>query len=503
MSAVEAVREIPTDVLIVGGGGAGLRAAIAAREAAADVIVASKTAAGQENCTAYAHGGFTGAVGGLPSEGYLRQLAEQSEGLADPALAHLLAERSGTELGDLKRLGVDLSIREGGATVSARPMRSGEGLTLPLRRFAEGLGAAFHEPVQVAQIMLDDGAVMGALAADLSDGSLLAYRCPCVIMATGGFADAYARSDNPGRTTGDGIYLAVQAGAQTVDMEFLQTFGLGLAEQGLPYDGCNFGPALAAGQLTTLDGDPVPRQEVESIKQGRSWPVERDDERFDFRLDLTDVPDDTWSGEIALSQIRELLLGDFPVGEQPVRVAPLAHYTTGGVRIDTRCRTGVEGLLAAGEVTGGVFGARRPGGAALTEVIVFGAIAGREAAAVAKAARGRWSERVCREAELRLRALMAGRPSTPSPSELLAEVGWALWNHCFEYRHEQGLKRCLARLEELREPLAQARASTVDELATLVEARAAHEVAIRAATSSLSRRQTLRGHRRLDHPQEA
>ena len=502
MSLRNTVREIPTDVLIVGGGGAGLRAAIAARESGADVVLASKTPIASENCTAYAHGGFSGAVGGRSPGEYLDLLGEQGQGLADRRLAQLLAERSAPELEDLKRLGVDLAIREGGATVRARPMRSGEGLTLPLRRFADRLGVAWHERVLVAQIMLDEGMVMGALAVDLSDGSLLSYRCPCVILATGGFADGYARSDNPGRTAGDGIYLAVQAGAQTVDMEFLQAFGLGLAQEGLPYDACNFGPALAAGQLRTLEGDPVCREEVERIKQQRSWPTQRNDERFDFLLDLTRISDDTWAENQPLAQIRELLLGDFPVTEKPLRVSPLAHYTSGGVHIDQHCCTGVEGLLAAGEATGGVFGARRPGGAALTDAIVFGALAGRQAAEAAKRARPRWSDSVCRQAELALREMMANQASAPSPAELRAEVGWALWNHCLEYRHEEGLRRCLAWLEELREPLAQARASTVDELATLIEAKAAHEVAVRAAAAALERRQTLPGHHRLDHPPE-
>lgn len=509
MSLRDPAREIPTDVLVVGGGGAGLRAAIAAREAGADVILASKTAIGRENCTAYAHGGLGGAVGGREPDEYLELLWERGHGLADRKLAVLLAEQSGPALEDLKRLGVEPRMREGGATVAARPtclpagtMRNGEGLTLPLLRFAEQLNVALHEPVIVAQIILDDSVVMGALAVDLSDGSLLAYRCACVVLATGGFANAYARSDNPGRTTGDGIYLAVQAGADTADMEFLQTFGLGLAQEGLPYDACNFGPALAAGQLRTLDGQPVGRDEAEKIKQQRSWSLERDDERFDFLLDLTGVSDETWAQERGLAEIRELLLGDFPVAERALRVSPLAHYTAGGVPIDEECRTGVEGLFAAGEVTGGVFGAARPGGAALTDVIVFGAIAGREAARMAKASARRWSDRIRQQAELALHELMADQASSPSPAELRGEVGWALWNHCLEYRHEAGLKRCLAWLEELREPLAQARASTVGELVALIEATAAHEVGTRVARAALERRQTLRGHHRLDHPQQ-
>ncbi len=496
-------RDIPTDVLVVGGGGAGLRAAVAAHEAGADVILASKTAIGRDNCTGWAHGGFSGALGGRSVEDCLDDLRQRGAGLNDAALARRLAAEGERALLDLERLGVSLAVRRGGASVSGPPMRHGLGLTEPLLRHAERQAVAFHEPVIVAEVIRSDAGVTGALAVDLGDGSLVAYRCGAVVLATGGFAGAWARSDNPGRTAGDGIALAAEAGAETLHMEFLRCFELGLAHDGLPFDACNFGPALAAGSLRTPDGETIGRDAVDAWLRERSAPVERNDGRYDLLLDLTGVTSEQWDDDPHLNQIRQVLLRDFPVKARPLRVSPLAHYTTGGIRVDEYCCTAVPGLLAAGEVTGGVFGAQRPGGGALTDIIVFGAIAGRQAADIARSRRLEWRPTAAEQAQSRLRGRMADQPSSPTPQQLRDEVGWALHNHCFVYRHEAGLKRCLEWLAEVSKQLPAARAATPDELCVLLEAEAACAVGQRAAAAALERRESVGDHSRLDFPPAA
>jgi len=248
------------DVLIAGAGAAGLRAALAAREAGAErVLIVSKTQSGVDNCSGIAWGGLSGAVGGADADHYASVLAEYSEGIAQPDLARKLAEASGLALEELASLGVQSQVHRAHLTVSARPRHPGEGLTLPLLGRCREAGVEFAEPAMLVQLLRDAQGCRGAMVLDLVGGDYCRVLAGATILATGGFAGLYARNDNPAGTVGDGLALGMLAGARAVDLEFVMVFELGLAEEGCPQDGCYFGPAVSAGVVTDENGLPLDR----------------------------------------------------------------------------------------------------------------------------------------------------------------------------------------------------------------------------------------------------
>jgi len=457
------------------------------------VLVVSKTESGVDNCSGIAWGGLSGAVGGADADHYASVLAEYSEGIAQPELARKLAEASGPALQELASLGVQSQVHRAHLTVSARPRHPGEGLTLPLLRRCQEAGVEFAEPAMLVQLLRDDRGCRGAMVLDLASGDYCRVWAGATILATGGFAGLHARNDNPAGTVGDGVALGLLAGARAIDLEFVMVFELGLAEDGCPQDGCYFGPAVSAGLVTDDSGLPLDRAQRDEHWRAASLDTARRDGRYDLWLDLTRVTPEQWREE-KLALVRREILLDLPVADRPVRVSPLAHFTPGGLMIDERARTAVPGLFAAGEVAGGVFGAGRPGGGALTDAIVFGAVAGREAAEYAAARPQAGSG----DAVLDLPFVEPGEKGR-LPSEVLSEIGWALWNYVSLWRNGRGLEACLAWLRALELP---ASAGSVAELRALHEGRLGRIVAEAAARAALLREETRgRHHRRTDFPE--
>ncbi|MCL4423889.1 MAG: FAD-binding protein, partial [Firmicutes bacterium] len=205
---------------------------------------------------------------------------------------------------------------------------------------------------------------------------------------------------NPIRTTGDGYLLAWQAGAQLQDMEFVQFYPLGFAEPGFPIWFISL-RSIDVAPLTNAAGERFlePLLVQWGIKNGReanlfardraAVAIARERRQGDVYLHLEKVPPENWQDQ-DLKGLLPLFPAWFPRREKPVRVAPVQHYFAGGVTIDTDGWTGVPGLFACGEVTGGVDGANRVGGNALSNLTVFGLRAGRAAAECAQGAARGW-----------------------------------------------------------------------------------------------------------------
>ncbi len=481
-----------TEVLVVGGGAAGLCAALAARAVGAEVLLISKSEIGVENCTAYAWGALSGSFGDLPAREYLQTLLEKGGGLNHRGLARILAEHSGPVVEALRAYGVELETTRGHVRVHARPFRAGEGLTLPLLDRADELGCEHQAPVMLAAVEYTDDLRLRAHLIDLAEDAESTLECRALILATGGAAGCFARTDNPGRTTGDAWAVALTLGAQLVDAEFLQIYPLGICQDGLPFDGCNVGRLFQVGRLKTPEGEPINRTQLDARWREVANSGEYDPARYDLWLDLTEVEPSTWDTDQSLRQIRELILGDFPVQEQPLRCSPLAHYTPGGVAINTRCASLAPGLFVAGEAAGGTFGAARPSGGALSDAVVFGALAGREAAEwVREGARpGEWEPPPSGGF-----ATAAERPA----DEVLAEVRDVLWSLGSIYRCRTGLEECLRRLGALRAQIAPDRGPPRERAVWREAANCvlAGEAMVQAA---LLREESRGEHRRLDFP---
>ena len=423
---------ICTDVLVLGAGGAGLRAALEAARSGAKVTVISKMGSDDPNCTVAAWGGLTYCPEEQRDE-LFRQVVETGGFLNNQRLVEAFVRDTPERLRELAELGVPLDVLDGAdrtrrlglVKIPGQGRTTGFALTRPLRAAAAALGVEFLDHLLLTSLVKRGGRVSGALAVHLKDGVLVGLSAKAVIVATGGGACLYGRTDNPAGTTADGIAAAYHVGADVIDMECVSFF----------------------------------------------FPEARLAELFAVR----EAPD-------------EGLLG---VGA--------AHYFLGGIRIDERTQTTVPGLFAAGEATGGLFGAARLGGTAMAEMIVFGAIAGREAAAYA-AQRRRPSAISARRLEDEGRALnILCSDHGPAPAEGAAELANLMWRHSGTMKTAPTLQWAARGLDDLASRLAFT-VTTLPELRQAVECRHMVTAARLIVAASLLRQETRGCFWRLDYP---
>lgn len=383
-------------VIVVGSGGAGYCAAIAAREAGAEVLLLTKAPPGMASCTAYAGGGFTGPIEGVTPEEHMQLTREVGRGLSEPAMHEAVSLGAAEAFANLTRWGVRYDTRRGGLSVSRYGkggLLGGTGMTLPLRAHAAAIGVRTLAGGVVSAILRDDegaGRATGVEVYDPADGTVARHAADAVIVATGGAGAIYPRTDNPVRTTGDGYRLLLAAGVPVFDMEFVQWYPLGYAEEGFPVWMIGL-PIIDHMPLETADGDRfydrlmaewglkggaqanLRARDRSAVAIAREWAAGRE---VVLRYDLADPA--------ALPQIDPLAAGRFNRAggaARPVRVAPLVHYFCGGAVAAPDGVTSVPGLYACGEVVGGFDGANRAGGNALTAVTVLSQLTGRRAAA--------------------------------------------------------------------------------------------------------------------------
>jgi fumarate reductase (CoM/CoB) subunit A len=279
-----------------------------------------------------------------------------------------------------------------------------------------------------------------------------------VVLATGGAAALYERHDNPQRMMGEGYALALEAGAVLTDMEFVQFFPIGLAEPGLPQ--MLIPPVLAArGEIVNERGeDLVEKYEIRErpavlrARDALSQALIREMKTGQsVRLDLRRLRGDEWRDEQGSTFMRETLGERYGALHRPVRIAPMAHHTMGGIVIDTWGSSGVPGFFAAGEAAGGLHGANRMGGNALADTIVFGARAGRRAAEWAREHRS--GPRKLREDMSRFAPASEGASPAGAAVDFKKKLRKIMWEDVGVVRSGEGLRGALRELGRLEEDI--------------------------------------------------
>jgi len=409
---VPTTEHLQVDVLVLGGGLAALRAAVAARQAGASVAVVVKGKLGRSGGSAMTSGGYAVA---LPEDDadaaddtptlHAEDTLRGGGWLGDPRLVRILCDEAPERVRELVALGGQL-VRDGPryhrapSGDHARPRvlqpvhHVGTDLTLPLAQHAAALGVQALEQTMGLELLATDGRVLGAICLDTRGGRLLVVQAGAVVLGTGGCGRLFPVTSNPNDVTGDGYALAAQAGAELRDLEFIQFYPWRCVD---PFDRARVAiqPATFAlgGRLYNRLGerfmgryDPE-RWEGASRAVGARAIYDQIRQGLDVgggvRLDLSALDEATfrqanprvWQG---------LQVKGIDYRTYPFVVAPEAHYFMGGVRIDEQGRSSLAGLFAAGEVAGGVQGANRLDSNALPETQVFGARAGRAAAALAR-----------------------------------------------------------------------------------------------------------------------
>jgi fumarate reductase (CoM/CoB) subunit A len=253
------------------------------------------------------------------------------------------------------------------------------------------LGTRFMDHLIVAGLCMVEGSA-GVMGYPVNSGHWVTVTSKALILATGGAGALYVRHDNPRGILGSGYVLAMEAGARLQDMEFVQFYPLGMAEPGHPP--FLISPILAdQGQIFNSRGEDIlakydiqerPAALKARDKLSRAIFTEIYRNGNEVRVDLREVTEEDWRREPVSASMRRIIEEGYGERHGSVRVAPMAHHVMGGIIIDSTGGTSEPGLFAAGEVTGGLHGANRMGGNALTETVVFGKRAGEAAAAWSK-----------------------------------------------------------------------------------------------------------------------
>jgi succinate dehydrogenase/fumarate reductase flavoprotein subunit len=406
-------------VIVVGAGLAGIVAAYAAQEAGAEVLVLDRSGAGLGTNSALANGVFAGPGPEHSSENYVSDTIRIGKNLNCRWMVERMAAEAEDSFEFIRPLGFEWTTEPGLFTFREGRPDMVRGAQM-MRALAHGLagqpGVRVESGFQVTEILRHEGRAAGVAGWD-RQGRPVRLGADAVVLATGGAGALYACNDNQKGALGQGYALAARAGLELWDLEFVQFYPLVLAEPKLSafmlYP--NYPPETRV--VNDHGEDLVVKYGMgnmnEAILQRRDefsarlFAENREGQVF---LDFTRVPEAAWSGYpmAMLSKFK------FDFRNKPVAISPGAHFFMGGVPIDEQGQTSLPGLFACGEVVGGLHGANRRGGNALTECVVFGRLAGAEAA---RAAQSESSPLVSRE---------EGGVSVPTrgsgPSGLLKEL---------------------------------------------------------------------------------
>lgn len=505
------MQSFETDVLIIGSGLAGLRAAIETAKNGVKTVVTSKSSIETGSNSALAGGGLSIGISAREIEEHIERTLEVGRGLNDRQLLTELANRGKEAIEFLTALGIDLDRKPPFRFSVYKPGQSEKmlgGRTLTRKLVRESLRYSqirFLPNFFIFRLILQEGQVLGAVGFD-KDGQPCTIHSRAVILATGGGGGVYARSDNHKRMTGDGYAMALEAGLSLFDMEFVQFYPFGYAEPGLPstliyppYPEC---VRIVDGEGNDFLGKHGLDKNLDKLvvtkRDELSHFVYKGSQTGQILMDYTLVSDEAWD-RYPLNFFPQKR---FAFREKPFRIAPVAHFFMGGVRVKPSGETEIKGLFAAGEITGGLHGANRMGGNALAECLVFGANSGLAASSFAK---GQTLKKVPFDLRKWLTSLIEGKADPRTRSKLRSsrrKIQDIAWTFAGPIRDEGGLKKAISHLEEIRFDLQTLLVSTPQELIQKKEVENGLLVAQTIVVSSLARKESRGAFRREDYPRE-
>lgn len=386
------------DVLVIGSGGAGLVAAISAKEAGATVKVVGKSFPTRSQ-TCMAQGGINAAFGNVEEdsvEEHIKDTLKSAQGLADEAAVQKLCEEAIEGIQWLDRIGLPFSRtkegkiaqrRLGGASgIRACYAQDYTGLKIlhSLYDYASKIGIEFVNEHFLLNYMVEDGKeryTSGATFLDIKTGEAVAIRAKSVIVATGGYSQLFRGfTTNSTASTGDGLAAAVRAGAKLSDIEFVQFHPTALKNSAIliSESARGAGGYLLNAQKERFTDELAPR---DIVARAISDEIEKGGEVY---LDIRHLGEGLIDHELPQERKLAIMYEDVDPVVDLIPIKPVAHYTMGGVDVDAASMSCVKGLFAAGEAANHkVHGANRLGGNSLLELIVFGRQAGTNAASYA------------------------------------------------------------------------------------------------------------------------
>jgi len=520
------------NVLVIGSGGAGMRAAIAADAAGFDVIVVGKRAKADAH-TVLAAGGINAALATVDPEDSWEQhftdTMREGYGLGDPRAVELLARESPAAVRELENWGCEfarcpdgrIDQRYFGAHTYRRTCYAGDytgrAIVRTLVKRLAQTRCAVVENVYISDLLVHDQRCFGAVGFDIASGEKLVFFADAVVLAGGGHTRIWRRSSSRrNENTGDGMAMALRVGCTLGDMELVQFHPTGMVA-----------PEEWAGTLVT-----------EAVRGEGGRLLNSDGERFMARYDPERLELST-RDRVALANYSEILAGRggpnggvfldishrtkefivqklprmyrqfletqmLDISRKPMEVAPTAHYSMGGVVVEPDSHsTGIDGLFAAGEVTTGVHGANRLGGNSLAETLVFGRRAGEAAAELSARTDAQVRDRSTVQSALdRLAAIV--RPGSEMARTLQRRIRDLMWEDCGVVRSEASLREGLRKLAAVADAVdlvdVQPSSEGFQDLAVALDLRGSILAAEATLRSALARRESRGANQRSDFP---
>ncbi len=395
-------------VLVIGAGGAGLRAAIAAAEEGATVGLVCKSLLGKAH-TVMAEGGIAAALGNLdPKDNWEVHFADTMRGgqlINDYRMVEIFAKEAPERVYELERWG-GLFDRTPDGRILQRPFgahtyrrlchvgdRTGLELIRTLQDKAVHSGIETYMEVTLTRLLRDSERIAGAFGYRREDGRYILFLAKAIVLATGGWGKLFTPTSNSWECTGDGCAMAYEAGAELMDMEMVQFHPTGmvwppgvrgiLVTEAVRGDGGVLRNARGERFMERYDPkkmelssrDVVARAIYKEVEAGRGTP------HRGAYLDISHRGAEFIKKKLPSMYEQFLALAEVDITKSPMEVAPTIHYVMGGVRVEAGTgATTVPGLFAAGEVAAGLHGANRLGGNSLSDILVFGKRAGEHAA---------------------------------------------------------------------------------------------------------------------------
>jgi fumarate reductase (CoM/CoB) subunit A len=511
------LNSISCDVLVIGGGGTGLRAAIEAREMGADVIVVSKYRAGYGNNTMISMGTFAAANGWADARDNPEVLVKDTviggRFINDQKLVLTVAKESGAQMAFLEKCGVRFLTHEGSIRAIHAPghsyprhirttQQSGRGLMLPLREYALKKGVQFAERIFISKLFSSrEGRIAAATGFD-QDGGFFPFMANCVILATGGFAQIYSHTNNAPGITGDGQALAFDLGIPLKDMEFVQFYPTASGNTWtrlIVYEDLIFGDNAV---LKNVHGDDI----IARHGLDNSMAMTRDRLSQAIMEEIVNGRDVAGGVIMDLSKVSERNLLRYKSAlrhsdRKAFIVSPTTHFCNGGVVINEDAETQVPGLFAAGEVCGGVHGANRIAGNALSEVFTMGGVAGRKAALKAREiGRPELPKKEIADEKARLESLLSG--GKMPHSELQRSIKETMWYYAGITRRGSDLEKALEQIEAFHASIPDIQANDFRGLMKALELKNMLISAEMVCRAALLRTESRGNHYRSDHPEE-
>ncbi len=541
---MSAPTHLETDILIVGAGGAGMYAAVAAARGGARALLVDKSLISRGGSTIMAQMTVAVAMGEEEPDHWTHHLADTltaGRGLCNEELSAVLCRDAPDRIREMDQWKVGWARGENGRMrqvmapghqlqrcVYVDFLNTGPAVAKTLRtQVAQGDNISRVSGLTILDVVVRDGRAVGAVGMNMEDGSPVTIAARAVILAGGGLTRLYARNSASVNMNGDSYAMALRAGADLIDMEFPQFFPIGhLAPRLVGMDPIMWDPFRYKLGGRLLNGNFDEFIEHYGENDSGKYTSMRDETSYAIWKELEAGRGSPAGGaylsfeHIPEAQLRaafgpvidKLAENGIDLTKGPVEVAPIAHYHMGGVRVDTRMATRVPGLYAAGEAVGGANGANRLSGNAITEAFVFGERAGRFAAEDIDGGNLVWDASDAAPvlealAALKSRARPVDQHRDATAGKLWRELQELMWNDVGLLRTDEKLARALGRIRDMRRNDLPALRPSSDagynmEILDWYDLRSGLLVAETIAAAAINRRESRGAHQREDLPNQ-